>query len=142
MKLVLHYSNINPLCVRHCKDHSEICVLQYEGCVVYQQLDLLLFLRQWGFQCSALLVQLEELQVILGKLYQLSEGAGLHPRSMTAHILLEVHWLNYLRQRQLSINITLLCSNNVDMAIMTDLNLISRIRRTHKVQNSELTGSL
>lgn len=109
-------------------------MLQYETCVGHWQLDSLLLLRQWGLQCNALFVQVEELHVILGELRQLSEGAGLHPRSMTAHILLKVHRLNHLRQGQLSINIGLLCTNNYEMAMMTDSDLTSTFRTTYKAQ--------
>lgn len=80
---------------------------------------------------------MEELKVILGELHQLPEGARLHPRSVTAHILLKVHRLNHLRQGQLSINIRLLCTNNYDMALMMHPNLISR---SYKVQWREETG--
>lgn len=74
---------------------------------------------------------MEELKVILRELHQLPEGARLHPGSVTAHIFLKIHWLNHLRQWQLSINISLLCTNNYDMALMMHPNLISR---TYKVQ--------
>lgn len=72
-------------------------------CVVLK--DSLVFIRQRGLQGNALFVQGEELQVILGELHELSEGPRLHPRSMTAHILLKIHRLHHLCQGQLPISI-------------------------------------
>lgn len=67
--------------------------------------DSLLLIRHWGLKRNALFVQVEELQVILRELHELSEGARLHPRSMTAHILLKIHRLHHLCQGQLPISV-------------------------------------
>ncbi|KAG7223181.1 hypothetical protein INR49_015789, partial [Caranx melampygus] len=70
--------------------------VQFKGLFDQPSLPLPLSLGVWGLQCSALFVQLEELQVILGELCELSERARLHGGSMTVHILLKVHWLDHL----------------------------------------------
>lgn len=70
-----------------------------------QMRDSLLFIGYRGLKGNALFVQVEELQVVLGELHELSEGARLHPRSMTAHILLKIHRLHHLCQGQLPIDI-------------------------------------
>lgn len=79
------------------------CVTVWALC--WLQMQDSLFIRHRGLKGNALFVQVEELQVVLGELHELSEGARLHPRSMTAHILLKIHRLHHLCQGQLPIKI-------------------------------------